>query len=165
VSFWQHTPKAGTGVLIFTDRSVFRPEQTVHWKAVAFRDVGAPVGTKYQVVPQASVQVQLLDPNHQVVDTAKVTTNQFGSASGTFVIPKGRLLGGWQLRSSYGNRGGHSAIRVEEYKRPTFETKFVDAGGAAKLNTPVSLKGEARYYFGLPVASGQVRYRVRRTPN
>jgi alpha-2-macroglobulin len=164
VSFWQYAPQAGTGVLIFTDRSVFRPDQTIHWKAVAYKDVGSPVGTRYQVVPQANVQVQLLDPNHQVVETAKVTTNQFGSGSGTFVIPKGRLLGAWQLRSTYGNRGGYTHLRVEEYKRPTFETKFIDAASPAKLNAPVTLKGEARYYFGLPVASGQVRYRVRRTP-
>ena len=54
---------------------------------------------------------------------------------------------------------------MEEYKRPTFEVSFKDDGAAAlRLNSPATLKGEARYYFGLPVTSGQVKWRVSRTP-
>src|SRR4029078_9712432 len=77
-----------------------------------------------------------------------------------FVIPTGRLLGQWQLKTD----NGTAYLKVEEYKRPTFTVAFKDTGKAAKLNAPATLTGEAKYYFGLPVTSGQVRWRVQRTP-
>lgn len=165
IGFWSSKPQPGSGALIFTDRSVFRPKQTVHWKVVAYRDVGQVPGTRYEVAAGADLEVQLYDPNHQVVEKAQLKTNRYGSAAGQFLVPAGRLLGQWQLRVKYGNRGGYAPLKVEEYKRPTFEAKLVDSAAPARLNTPVTLKGEVRYYFGLPVAAGQVRYRVRRTPS
>ena len=56
--------------------------------------------------------------------------------------------------------GGQTWIRVEEYKRPTFDAKLLDPQNPLRLNQPASVKGEARYYFGLPVTSGKVRWRV-----
>ena len=103
-----------TSTLLYTDRSVYRPQQTVFWKIVAYRGGGEHV--EYETTPDASIQVTLLDANHEEVATATVETNDFGSASGSFEIPTGRLLGRWQIRTSY---GGQSWLRVEEYKRPT----------------------------------------------
>jgi len=104
----------------------------------------------------ANVTITLMDPNYQKVATRKVKTNSFGTASGEFVIPSGRLLGQWQMRSSL---NGSSWVRVEEYKRPTFEAKLLDPKDPLRLNKKATLKGEARYYFGLPVTTGKVRWR------
>ena len=60
--------------------------------------------------------------------------------------------------------GGGTSVQVEEYKRPTFEAKMLDPEKPLRLNQPAVLKGEAKYYFGLPVTSGQVKWLVRRQP-
>jgi len=89
-----------------------------------------------------------------------VSTNDFGSASGEFVVPAGRILGGWRVESSLGP--AFAFVRVEEYKRPTFEVTIQDPREPLRLNRPAALLGEARYYFGLPVSSGTARWRVAR---
>jgi uncharacterized protein YfaS (alpha-2-macroglobulin family) len=148
-----------SSALIYTDRSVYRPQQTLYWKAVAYRGGGEDI--RYETVEKASIQVSLIDANHEEVETATVTTNDFGSASGSFEIPAGRLLGQWQIRTSY---GGQSWLRVEEYKRPTFEVEVADPETPLRLNREAALSGEVRYYFGLPVVTGSVKWRVTREP-
>ncbi len=152
-------PMEKRATLLFTDRSIYRPLQTLHFKAVVYR--GRPDKASYKTWPNRSLTVSLLDPNHQTVATRKVTTNEFGTASGEFTIPAGRLLGQWRVMSSI---DGQTYIRVEEYKRPTFEAKLLDPEKPLRLNRPAELKGEARYYFGLPVTSGTVLWKVVRSP-
>jgi alpha-2-macroglobulin len=145
-----------SAALVFTDRSVYRPEQTLYWKVVAYRGGRA---ARYHVLPGAAVTVTLHDGNGDEVASLAVTTNDYGSAAGEFAIPAGRILGGWAVRSSL---GGAASVRVEEYKRPTFEASFKDPVAPLRLNRPATLTGEARYYFGLPVVTGTVRWRVQR---
>lgn len=154
-----------TAALVYTDRSVYRPAQAIFWKAVAFRGGGdggdGDDEGRFATLPRSALTVELIDPDGEVVATAEATTNAFGSASGSFAVPSGRLLGGWLLRCSL---GGESSIRVEEYKRPTFEVAIADPAEPLRLNRPAALTGEARYYFGLPVAAGTVSWRVTREP-
>ncbi|MEM7584239.1 MAG: alpha-2-macroglobulin family protein [Acidobacteriota bacterium] len=148
-----------TGSLIFTDRSIYRPQQKILWKIVAFR--GNAEKGAFQTQSGSKVTVTLLDSNSQEIAAAEVETNEFGSASGEFEIPTGRLLGRWRLASSL---DGMTSVRVEEYKRPTFEVTVSDPERALRLNRPAELAGEVRYYFGLPVVTGEVAWRVVREP-
>jgi uncharacterized protein YfaS (alpha-2-macroglobulin family) len=148
-----------SSALVYTDRSVYRPQQTLFWKVVAYNGGGEDIS--YETLPNAPVVVSLLDANHEEVATATVDTNDFGSASGSFDIPAGRLLGQWQLRTSL---GGQSWIRVEEYKRPTFEVEIAEPTESLRLNREAALSGNVRYYFGLPVVTGSVKWRVTREP-
>ncbi|RKH10285.1 hypothetical protein D7V97_14185, partial [Corallococcus sp. CA053C] len=145
--------------LVYTDRAVYRPQQKLLWKVVSFRP--EQDSKRYQVLPDAAVKVTLVDPNGQVVETRDARTNSFGSVAGEFTIPAGRPLGSWYVRA---NPWGAAAVRVEEYKRPTFEVTLKDAPEALRLNRPATFKGEARYYFGLPVTAGKVKWRVSREP-
>ena len=155
----RHEPPEHTASLVFTDRTVYRPLQKVLWKVVAFRGRGDQA--RYRTLPGERLQVSLMDPNRQVVEQREVSTNDFGSAAGEFTIPTGRVLGGWSVQVE---QGGAAGIRVEEYKRPTFEVTLKDPEAPLRLNRPATFKGEARYYFGLPVASGSVRWRAYREP-
>ena len=154
----QQTTKR-TAALIYTDRSVYRPQQKILWKVVAYS--GNNAEGRFQTSPGSGVTITLTDANGQQVASSEVTTNAFGSASGEFEIPTGRLLGHWSLTSSL---PGSTGIKVEEYKRPTFEAKISDPEAALRLNQPATLTGGVRYYFGLPVVSGQVSWRVVREP-
>ena len=137
--------------MIFTDRSIYRPRQKISWKAILYKQ--SKDGIRFETAPANSVTITLRDRNRQVVESKTVTTNSFGTASGEFIIPSGRMLGYWYLESS---QNGRSSIQVEEYKRPTFEAALLDPTESLRLNQTAALKGEAKYYFGLPVSSGQV---------
>ncbi len=154
----QRRPRKTT-TLIYTDRSVYRPMQQVLWKVVAYEGVVAD--GDLVTLPSRAVTVHLLDANGEEVSSIETTTNRFGSASGSFEIPNGRMLGAWRLQTSL---GGQSSIRVEEYKRPSFEVSIADPESPLRLNRNAVLEGKARYYFGLPVASGQVQWMVERVP-
>jgi len=148
-----------TDALVFTDRSIYRPDQQMHWKAVVYERLARE--QRLEASPDRSVTVELIDANGEVVDSAQVRTNGFGSASGAFKVPAGRLLGSWSLRTS---AGGGAQVRVEEYKRPTFEVALVDPDAALRLNHTARLTGDAQYYFGLPVVEGAVEWSVSRRP-
>ncbi len=152
-------PAEESASLVYTDRSIYRPQQRVLWKVVAYRgrrDLG-----RLRTLADAAVTLTLHDANNQVVESRTATTNAYGSAAGEFTIPAGRALGRWRIDSSI---PGSAAVQVEEYKRPTFEVHWKDPETALRLNHPADLAGSARYYFGLPVSSGGVRWRVLRTP-
>jgi alpha-2-macroglobulin len=145
--------------LVFTDRSIYRPLQKILWKVVAFQGSGEQA--RYRTQPNAAVTVSLHDPNNQVVEKREVRTNAFGSAAGEFTIPTGRVLGQWRVSTQ---PSGTASVRVEEYKRPTFEVKLKDPDAPLRLNRPATFRGEVRYYFGLPVVNGSVRWRAYREP-
>ncbi|MGA2531695.1 MAG: alpha-2-macroglobulin family protein [Candidatus Aminicenantales bacterium] len=149
-----------TDALIYTDRSIYRPGQKIFWKILVFRgrrDLG-----RLRPAASSAASVWLEDINGQRVAQLECATNSFGTASGEFLIPAaGRPLGAWRLRAS---PNGYAQVRVEEYKRPTFEVTVKDPVKPLRLNKPAALTAEARYYFGLPVASGAVVWQVRREP-
>ncbi len=152
-------PTEAAASLVYTDRAIYRPLQKVLWKAVAYRgrrDLG-----RFRVEPGCTVTVRLRDANNQIVEALTATTNSFGSAAGEFSIPAGRALGAWRIETE---PAGSAQIAVEEYKRPTFEVKWEEPKAPLRLNAPATLAGAARYYFGLPVSNGRVRWQVTRQP-
>jgi hypothetical protein len=152
--------KEETRSFIYTDRSVYRPGQTVFWKAVVYRK--NEDGNKSRVVADHTFHMKFKDPNGQEVASQEVTTNGFGSVSGQFTVPDSGLLGNWRLETG---RFGENRIRIEEYKRPTFEAMLGPPTAVPRPNRPLTVPGQARYYFGQPVTEGQVQWFVDRIPN
>jgi len=159
-TIYRHENTDRDHVFLYTDRSVYRPGQEIHFKAVAFSGGGEDF--KYRTRPGLKFKISLHDANGEEIDAIEVKTNDFGSASGSFRIPSGRMLGAWLIQSSFGP--GSASIRVEEYKRPTFEVEITDPAHPLRLNREAVLEGNARYYFGLPVTEGKVDWRVTREP-
>jgi alpha-2-macroglobulin len=153
-----YTPDSVTS-LVFTDRRIYRVGQKILFKVVAFRNSKA--SGPFALVGNTSVDMELKDLNYQSVGKVTLTTDKFGSASGEFTIPSGRGLGRWSLYSSL---NGSSTILVEEYKRPTFEVELKQPEKPLKLNETAKVKGEAKYYFGMPLTTGEADYTVSRTP-
>lgn len=160
IQFWRRQAERDTtDALVYTDRSIYRPQQKLLWKAIVY--TGRASEARLHTAADRAVTVMLRDPNGQVVEKRDTRTNAFGSVAGELAIPAGRPLGVWSVTTSV---GGQAAVRVEEYKRPTFEAKLIDPTNALRLNKPATLTGEVKYYFGLPVTSGQIRWRVTREP-
>lgn len=149
--------KSTSDSFIYTDRSIYRPDQKILWKIVSYTGTD---GKNFKIDAAKDVEVILQDANSEKVQTVKVRTNSFGSASGEFTIPKGRLLGNWNIVTSH---GGHTYVKVEEYKRPTFLVEMSDKGAEFRLNRDAILKGNGKYYFGMPLTTGTAKWTVHRS--
>jgi uncharacterized protein YfaS (alpha-2-macroglobulin family) len=126
---------------------------------VAFE--GKKISGSFSARKKQTLQVQLLDTNNEMVVSKLVTTDEFGAAFGEFQIPKGKLLGGWRI--SAGDPARNLTLRVEEYKRPTFEVALHESKKPLRLNNEAHFSGDAKYYFGMPLSNGKIKYRIYRS--
>ncbi|MBO4772542.1 MAG: hypothetical protein J5595_08385, partial [Bacteroidales bacterium] len=143
---------------IFTDRALYRPGQTVYFKGICFWKEGNNIN----VMPNYSVLLQVLDVNRQKVYEAQLTTNEFGSISGSFQLGTSVVLGNYIFRAD--NFSTNHSFSVEEYKRPTFEVFTDEVKDEVTLNQDVTITGNAKTYSGVNVENAEVKYEVIRSP-
>ena len=137
---------------LFTDRAIYRPGQTVYFQGITTRRQGEDLS----LVNNYSEKVSFRDANWQEISLANFNTDEYGSFSGSFVIPSDRLNGVFHLNA---NRGSVT-IRVEEYKRPTFEVTFEQPKEQYKLNQEVTVRGDVKAYAGFGLDDVEYTYRV-----
>ncbi len=143
--------------VFFTDRSIYRPGQQISFKGVCvFSDQN---NNDYKVLANRRVTVALMDVNNQEVETRQLTTNEFGSFSGSFSAPRDRATGRMRLDVRSGPRG-NGWFRVEEYKRPKFFVEMQPPDQAFRLNENVTVKGKASAYTGAPIDGAKMTWRV-----
>jgi uncharacterized protein YfaS (alpha-2-macroglobulin family) len=152
-------PGADDHTILFTDRSLYRPGQTVYFKGITMRV--DQVKDDYKTLPRCQVAVVLRDANWQEVARQNCTTNDFGSFFGTFTAPADRLMGQMTICAEYPYEG-QAGIRVEEYKRPKFTVEMEKPKAASRLNDSVTVTGTAMNYNGAAVDGAEVRFRVQR---
>lgn len=139
---------------IFTDRRIYRPGQTIYYKAVLTNTNGKDA----KVVARQNVDLRLRDVNGNELQKVALTTNEFGSCSGTFQIPTGLLTGDFAIISQFGS----VTFRVEEYKRPKFAVELTGPENVYRLGDTITVKGIATSFTGATVSNSQVRYRISR---
>ncbi len=141
---------------LFTDRSIYRPGQTVFFKGIM--TLTDSTGRKSVVKENAKTAVQLFDVNNQKVGSINVTTNEYGSYHGSLNLPEGLLNGSFYLKDTLTSSSQY--ISVEEYKRPTFYTEIKKPEGSYRLNDSINMLGTAKAYAGNNVDGAKVNYRV-----
>ena len=147
--------KPRTSTYFFSDRAIYRPGQTIYFKGIMLEKEG----DNTKILPNHKSTVTFYDVNYQKIADQELTTNEYGSFSGTFTAPNGVMNG--QMRISDGT--GNIYISVEEYKRPKFEVTFNPLKGSYKLEQKVSVVGKAVAYAGNSIDNAKVKYRVVRT--
>ncbi|MBL7787921.1 MAG: alpha-2-macroglobulin [Chitinophagales bacterium] len=135
----------------FTDRSIYRPGQTVFFKGIMLQR-----GTDNTLLTNTETSVTLYDVNGQEIGNQTLKTNDFGSFNGKFVLPTNLLNGQMHLSNDIGD----AYFSVEEYKRPKFEAKMQALEGSFRLNESITAKGTATAYAGNAISNAQVSYRV-----
>lgn len=150
----QAPPQAELRTFLFTDRSIYRPGQELHFKGIVVAQKGRDAGVR----PGHRTTVRFFDVHGELVDSANVTTDAFGSFHGKFMTPTGTLTGGMRLEEQHGS----AYVQVEEYKRPTFEVVFDPLAGTPKLNEQATVTGMARSYAGVPLDGAVVKWTVKR---
>ncbi len=144
---------------LFTDRGLYRPGQTIHFKGISVIKQGAQKG---ELRTGHTGTIVLEDVNGQEVDSMRFTTNEYGSFNGRFQLPTGVLNGTFTLRIA--NESSQSYVQVEEYKRPKFEVDYETLTQAYKVNDTITVIGNAKAYAGNNIDGAKVSYRVVRQP-
>ncbi len=146
---------------LFTDRSIYRPGQTVYFKGIVVNKDTKK--NKSNIIPDFKTTVLLLDNNDQKVASVSVNTNEFGSYHGTFILPQGLLNGSFSIKDSITE--DNNDISVEEYKRPKFYVEIEKPKGTYRLNDSITVTGSAKAYAGNSIDGASVKYRVVRRTN
>ena len=137
---------------LFTDRAIYRPGQTVYFKGIVEHVENA----EHTLATNCKESIRLKDANWQTIATAEFTTDEYGAFNGSFVIPTDLLNGNFQLSGNHGS----TSIRVEEYKRPTFEINFESIKEQYKLNQDVTIRGSVDALAGFGLDDVKYSYRV-----
>ena len=139
----------------FTDRAIYRPGQTIHFKGILL----TLTGDRYEIRRGARSNVRLHDVNGREVARAELTSNEFGTVSGQFTAPRAGLTGEMTITDD----NGSVSVSVEEYKRPRFETTMDPFRGQASIGDEVTVRGDARSFAAAPVGAARVAWRVQRS--
>lgn len=145
---------------LFSDRSIYRPGQTVYFKGIVITNDA--VTGKPKIVSNYKTTLYLYDANYQKVDSIKVTTNEYGSYTGNFVLPQGGLNGQFFIKDE--TIQSQLYFSVEEYKRPKFYVEYPVLKGTYKVGDEVKITGNAKAYAGNNIDNANVKYRVVREP-
>lgn len=145
---------------LYTERTVYRPGQEVHFKGI-FRRTD---GDSYRLPAPDPVRVTITDPGDKTVHETSVSPRDSGSFHGSFTLPVLPGLGQYTISASQGNAQWHGRFKVQEYRKPEFEVKLQKPDQHHLSGSTVPLRLTARYYFGAPVAGGRVTWRVYSEP-
>jgi uncharacterized protein YfaS (alpha-2-macroglobulin family) len=166
--------------MVYFDRAIYRPGQKMHYKGVLIQNKE----NIKSVVPFVSVRVEISDVNENILKEFDVQTNEFGSFSGEFDIPKNVLTGeffitidepdDYEIDTKYYKKKEDEhkfwdyvdfndksfSFKVEEYKRPTFEVKFDEIKENYTIGDTVKVSGNAKALAGHNLTNAKVSYTV-----
>lgn len=146
--------KDRTVIQLFTDRSIYRPGQVVHVGGIVYEQKKDSV----EVATNRTYTIELKDTNWKVVASKNVVTGKMGSIDADLALPSSCLTGNFSIIMG----SGRVSVKVEEYKKPTYQVNFLPLKGTYSLGNSLTLTGEAKTFSGAMVQSAKVKYTVKR---
>lgn len=168
----EHDQETEAKTFMFTDRSIYRPGQTVFFKGILIKTKNR----KSVVVIGEYVEVYLEDANGDEASVLRLKTNSFGSFSGEFKLPASGLTGEYSIYADEDSEDENefyekldefdyqrTEFSVEEYKRPTFEVAFKPVTKTFSIGDTIMLKGSATAFNGASLSNARIHYTITRT--
>ena len=149
-------------VFLTTDRPVYRPKQTVHFKLIARRYNLETDGIEFK--PGEQVKVTVNDPKGNEALRKEVKTNDFGTATLSMTLGEELPIGRYYVHASGPSASGYGYFDVEAYKKPEYDVSVAVSQGNAVLGDPIGIRIGARYYFGEPVKEAKISYEIYANP-
>lgn len=141
---------------IFLDREIYRPGQTIYFKGIVYTQSNKSTP---KIAANEKIEVEFKDANWQNIGKMNLVSNEYGTYSGSFVAPSSGLLGVMHLHV---NQNYSKPLRIEEYKRPTFEVVMDTFRQVAKLGDTIHISGKGQAYSGASLPNAKLKYRVQR---
>ena len=130
----------------------------VHVSGIAYEQSGDSI----HVFSRVRKDVVLRDANRQEIGKLSLATDEFGAFYGDFMLPETLLPGEFELSVESGE---NRYIRVDEYKRPTFDVVFHPYQATYNVGDTVLVSGEAKTFAGAPVGLCRLNYKLTRSEN
>ena len=142
----------------YTDRPVYRPGDTVHFKSI----LRAQTVSGYIIPQNRELELEMRDPrDYKTIWTQTVKLSDMGTAEWNYVIPAEANLGFYYLSMQMGGRYIEgTSFSVEDYKKPEYQVKVTAQPQRVLQGQPIKATIDARYYFGEPVANAKVKWVV-----
>ena len=139
---------------IYKDRGAYNPGDTLQFKAIVYQ--GDPAKS-LQVLKDYPVKMFLRDSEDNVVETLQLKTNDWGSVSGSFVLPTGLRNGRFELEAE---SLGYDWFRVDEFVLPTFDLQFDQRDQLYLEGDEVPVSGKLSSYSGHNLTGARVHVKV-----
>jgi uncharacterized protein YfaS (alpha-2-macroglobulin family) len=153
---------------VYTDRPVYRPSHTVHWKAI----LRAKVENHLELPRLSKIHVTIADQDDHALLDKDLPLSAAGAVTGDLTLPATATLGYYSIRLRNGPASdvadadaGSGQFRVEEYRKPEYQVRVSPAKPRLLQGDSMQVVIDARYFFGEPVSNAQVKYRVYHAPH
>jgi uncharacterized protein YfaS (alpha-2-macroglobulin family) len=150
--YWAGEAATDRPVMIFSDRPVYRPNETLHLKALA-RDW---TGDGLAVPPSLAGTMECLDARGKSFFLTNVHFSTRGACAVDVPLPVGPC-GDYSARFHLDHSEYDHAFQVREFQPDPFEVTVQakpEYAAGASVEIPVS----ARYYFGQPLSRARVKW-------
>jgi hypothetical protein len=141
------------GIIIYTDRPIYRPGQSVFFKAIVRQDEDAIISMPYQDTP---VSARIIDPRNNTVQSYELSTNNFGTVHGEFSLSDGAMIGDYMIEVESLGKLVTQEFKVQDYKKPDIQITLETDADEYVVGEDIQLSLEANYLFGESVREANV---------
>ncbi len=146
--------------VIYTERPIYRPGHTVHFKGIA--RLGRIPNYKTPP-PDTPVQISVLNPRDEVIYETRTRLNRMGAFHGSFSTSPEAETGYYRIVARVGAYGEiQQSVPISAYRKPTYRITVKPDRELYLPNETVRVQINTDYYFGMPVPNTQLMYTLYR---
>ncbi|HLF96364.1 MAG TPA: MG2 domain-containing protein [Methylococcaceae bacterium] len=134
-------------VFVVTDRPIFKPGDTFHYKGVVRAFANGQLKVPQFQSSQANVSLIQADGAASGLQ-ATVPLSEFGSFSGKFDLEEAQAPGLYRLIAEVDRKPYGGEFRVRDYVKPTFYLELVERSPVVTPGQPFTVKFRAKRYSG-----------------
>lgn len=149
-----------TRIYMYTDRPVYRPGDEISFKGI----VRTLKGTEYRVPPAGPIEIEIRDPDENLIERQTLASSGRGSFHGKFTTLIEATPGSFRIEARYGTTESSTGVMVAAYRKPNYTVKVRPEKEHYIRGERVRMIVECEYYFGGPVGGAKIEGYVSRAP-
>ncbi|MEW5819979.1 MAG: MG2 domain-containing protein [Cyanobacteriota bacterium] len=148
-------------VYLYTDRPVYRPNQTVYFKAIVREEEKGRIKN----IVDKPVDITIYNPDDEPIKRYKLKTNQFGTYHAYIDMPNNAMLGSYRIKSEIDDSEYSNYFELAEYRKPEYKVDVIPGSQRIIGGQLATATVKATYFFGYPVTNAKVKYTVYSSPD